>query len=589
MTKNFANKYKDRMPEETVEIIDNFFKSKNYTVEITEIKEPIPNIWWCHLELKYNNTFIAFSNGKGASKAFALASGYSELYERYCNFSSSIPGCKINQHKLFELNLQKNGYRLFPDEVYIQTEDFDQLPVFKYFCESFNDKNNSFMKYLKLTYPEGILSLPFTGFNVKDTINMPFFLSLLADGSTGMAAGNTLEEALTQGLSEICEHYVHQQIYYENRNFYYLDIDNMILPSYLSNYFHKLKELGYQYHVYDFSYLYQVPVIGLLIVDPKKHISYLDLGSAPNFYIALERCCTEVYQGQKVMGEYPKVNMTPIRSAKQLDKALETTLASMPLSEYYPDGLILNSEKIESYNNKIFLDNNDYSNLDLNNYYKTIFNKKNWEVYYRDMSQSEQIKAVKCYVKNIPIMNIIADAGHNTDKDKKINRWNLIFKWEQLMQEYFDIQNINMDLFFEIQDFAQKYDKTPVTFQDCFMTDFFHMPGITPSSKVNFNFDLFYNGILSKNWQLFFNNNENDFQILRFYLTLLLYSKHYTKEEILKISSFYGIEYSEQDLENSTNLTYLLDKLYFNPYYNYYHSEQYSNIIASFIPVVINK
>jgi ribosomal protein S12 methylthiotransferase accessory factor YcaO len=27
-------------------------------------------------------------------------------------------------------------------------------------------------------------------------------------GSSGMAAGNSLEEALTQGCSELCEHYV---------------------------------------------------------------------------------------------------------------------------------------------------------------------------------------------------------------------------------------------------------------------------------------------------------------------------------------------------------------------------------------------
>jgi ribosomal protein S12 methylthiotransferase accessory factor YcaO len=38
---------------------------------------------------------------------------------------------------------------------------------------------------------------------------VPHNLLALCNGSTGLAAGNTIEEALTQGLSEICEHYVH--------------------------------------------------------------------------------------------------------------------------------------------------------------------------------------------------------------------------------------------------------------------------------------------------------------------------------------------------------------------------------------------
>jgi hypothetical protein len=33
------------------------------------------------------------------------------------------------------------------------------------------------------------------------------------------------------------------------------------------NFFNKLENDGYKYYVYDFSYLYEVPVLGLLIVD----------------------------------------------------------------------------------------------------------------------------------------------------------------------------------------------------------------------------------------------------------------------------------------------------------------------------------
>ena len=146
----------------------------------------------------------------------------------------------------------------------------------------------------------------------------------MSDGSSGMAAGNTIEEALTKGLSEICEHDVHQHIYYENRVFYYLDIDNMNLPNYLRHYFNQFNKIGYDFYVYDFSFLYQMPVLGLYMIDPIKHVSYLNLGAAPNFYIALERCCTEMYQGYTILGDSLKDSMLPIKSIN-IHKAIETS------------------------------------------------------------------------------------------------------------------------------------------------------------------------------------------------------------------------------------------------------------------------
>ena len=346
---SFINKYKDKSPEETIDNVKKFFTKKNYVTDVVFLEEPIPNIWWCVIKLKYNDVIIQSANGKGVTKEFALASGYSELYERYCNFCGNILGQKINQTKLFELNLKKNGYRLFPDEKYVNPEDVlkDNLPILKQFCDSINDNENSLIKYLKNSYPEGLLSLPYRGFNTSDTITLPFILSMIANGSSGMAAGNSTEEALTQGLSEICEHYVHYEIYHENRKFYYLDLSKIELSDHLKAYFEKLDSNGYNYYIYDFSYLYQMPVLGLLIVDPQTHVSYLDLGAAPSFNIALERCCTEIYQGHTILGDNHKQNMLPSR-ALALNTVIEQTLTCMPLAQYYPENLILNSEQIDS-------------------------------------------------------------------------------------------------------------------------------------------------------------------------------------------------------------------------------------------------
>lgn len=577
MLTTVQNKYKDNDPKITVDNITNFFISKGYNVKIDTLKEPVPGIYWCHLKLLYNDIVIQTSNGKGVSKEFALASGYSELYERYCTFLGPL-GYPINQKKLFELN-SLNKYKLFPDEKYITMSYIkEKLPILNRACSAINDINNNLNQYL-FENPENLLAFPFVGFNQDDILYVPHNLLALCNGSTGLAAGNTIEEALTQGLSEICEHYVHYQIYCENQTFYYLNLDTIELPQYISHFFNSLKERNYLYYIYDFSYLYQVPVLGLFIVDPLKHVSYLNMAAAPNFTIALERCCTEMYQGHTYLGDNIKQVMLPMQSTN-FNEALDTTLSCLTLTQYYPENLILNSQKIDNYNTNIFLDNNNYSNYDFNNYYKQIFDNKRWQVYYRDYSQSKDIKAIRCYVNNIPIMNVNIDMWEHTTNDVKELNWKIAFKWQKLINDYLNTSVLNENLLLEIITLIQ-LKKEP--FADLFRFDFFAMP------KKNINmeqtFDEFFLMFQNRQWDTILDNNENNIQELRDYLILILYSNFYTKEEISKISQFYNIFYNEEDFQNNKNLIYLLKKIYFEPYWKYYNSEEYSRIIKTLIPL----
>jgi ribosomal protein S12 methylthiotransferase accessory factor YcaO len=100
---NLQNKYKDNTPEATVKNITNFFNSKGYEIEVKKIREPVPGIWWCRVNLKYNGILLTGSNGKGTSKEYALASGHSELYERYCCMLNSIIRSKLNREKLYAI------------------------------------------------------------------------------------------------------------------------------------------------------------------------------------------------------------------------------------------------------------------------------------------------------------------------------------------------------------------------------------------------------------------------------------------------------------------------------------------------------
>ena len=82
---NYINKFKTRKPEETVSCIKKFFQEKNFHIkESSYITEA--DTYYSRIELlDNNNDLILRSNGKGMTESYSKASGYAELYERYCN------------------------------------------------------------------------------------------------------------------------------------------------------------------------------------------------------------------------------------------------------------------------------------------------------------------------------------------------------------------------------------------------------------------------------------------------------------------------------------------------------------------------
>ena len=74
-------------PIETINNVKAFFnKNKNFTLKINEIHHnQESNTYWCIINLYYKNKLYISSNGKGTSELFCLASGFGELFERFCS------------------------------------------------------------------------------------------------------------------------------------------------------------------------------------------------------------------------------------------------------------------------------------------------------------------------------------------------------------------------------------------------------------------------------------------------------------------------------------------------------------------------
>lgn len=253
------------------------------------------------------------TNGKGLRTDYALASAYGELMERIQNrmifkemfyaTSSSINKLKKN-YPVFCQTLRDNGwelkFRYYPDETeyHLHTWSEFEEQIKAYLPQVYNDATKEEIEITKsMEFNHTLLQAPFYNINRQHVVNLPFQLIRLSSGSTGLCAGNTPEEAILQGINEIFERYVLQQIY----------IKQITPPTIPNSYFpnneiiqrldNLKKSQGITYKIKDCSLGKGFPVIGLLLIDTRNNRYSFRLGADANPEIALLRCYTEAFQG----------------------------------------------------------------------------------------------------------------------------------------------------------------------------------------------------------------------------------------------------------------------------------------------------
>lgn len=253
------------------------------------------------------------TNGKGLKTDYALASAYGELMERIQNrmifkdmFYATFPSIeKLQKDYPFFCQMIKDNhweldFRYYPDEIKYDLNSWIELEkqLKKYLPQVYYDTPSNILKDMKsMQFRLSLLQAPFYNVNKQCLENIPFQLIRLSAGSTGLCAGNTPEEAILQGLNEIFERYVLQQIYIKR-------ITPPTIPtSYFSNseIIHRLENLrksqAITYEIKDCSLGRNFPVIGLLLIDTKNNSYSFRLGADANPNIALQRCYTEAFQG----------------------------------------------------------------------------------------------------------------------------------------------------------------------------------------------------------------------------------------------------------------------------------------------------
>ena len=288
---------KECKPEETVKKIKRILKKFKINVTEKEMININNSFYSTRLELK--GIKGVGTNGKGITKEYALASAYAEFMER------------LQSNFLLKSSfLNKEDILIYEDEKYLEYKEF--YNKFSKFINTFS-LNNLVKHNDKYRY--------YTSF--KNIVNnkeedLPIKLINFLTHSNGLCSGNSLEEALVQGICEIFERYCYKKIIFEE-----IKIKNIVIEKIeeysINKQLEELKNMGFGYKIKDCSLGGRFPVVGLLLLkDNKKYL--FTIGSDPDFNIALQRCITEAFQGlkkEKIEAKMKNINNSYEKHKKQ--------------------------------------------------------------------------------------------------------------------------------------------------------------------------------------------------------------------------------------------------------------------------------
>jgi len=361
------NKYKDVNPDRTLfkirriltdlniftyETSWNNFRDFCYSVRV--ILDKLPNVGM---------------NGKSTSRIFALTSAYGELMERIQNKSLLIRKYGL---KPFEFN--------YPDEKELSVEEFKSGK--NYLNHLITDFSDSTLESIIERYKSSRISSPYLNMITSEIRYLPSRFISFACGTNGMCAGNTEEEALVHGLSEIFERYVTREIVINNLELPTIPFSS-IKTTKIVDAMEYLKKCGFTLKIKDCTLGGKYPVVGLIVLNRAKTNFQFRLGSDPVFEIALERCLTEIFQGFSLNNFHKGLlpiewNCSSLNIREKVEKICKDASKAFPSS-------VLFDKKAPIFIDHPFL-NNYKSNKEGLEHFLNLLEKNKLEVYIRNHS-----------------------------------------------------------------------------------------------------------------------------------------------------------------------------------------------------------
>ena len=291
---------KDLPLEQTIANMSGILADLGMKIEIASWRNIVPHVWSLHV--RDTAAHMCFTNGKGATKEAALCSALGEFIERLnCNF--------FYNDQYFGQDIANSEFVHYPNEKWFQPGPEGELPdgILDDHCLTiYNPDGELLGTHLYDTNsgtPErGICCIPYVRHSDGETVYFPSNLIENLYLSNGMSAGNTLQEAQVQCLSEIFERAVKKEII-ENE-IALPDVPESVLAKYpgIVEGIKALEEQGFPVLVKDASLGGQFPVMCVTLMNPKTGGVFASFGAHPSFHVALERSLTELLQGRSFEG-----------------------------------------------------------------------------------------------------------------------------------------------------------------------------------------------------------------------------------------------------------------------------------------------
>ena len=291
---------KDLPLEQTIKNMTGLLADLGMKIEISSWRNIVPNVWSLHIRDAASP--MCFTNGKGATKESALCSALGEFIERLNNNF-------FYNDQFFGTEIANSEFVHYPNEKWFALEDDDALPtgiLDEYCLDIYNPDEELCGSHLIDTNSgnkdRGICAIPYTRQSDGETVYFPSNLIENLFLSNGMSAGNNLQEAHVQCLSEIFERAVKRQII--EQEIVLPDVPMAVLekfPSILAG-IKGLEEQGFPIVVKDASLGGQFPVMCVTLMNPRTGGVFASFGAHPSFEVALERSLTELLQGRSFEG-----------------------------------------------------------------------------------------------------------------------------------------------------------------------------------------------------------------------------------------------------------------------------------------------
>ena len=365
---------KDREPIDTIRINTEYLQSKKIFF-IEEWHENNSGLY--SVSVKIPGTGFSV-NGKGINRELALASAHGEMQERLLNKAFF----RINNDTLYWMSNSCEK-----SEIHVELL-LKKIGVSESKIENLTKQITKSLGKTRALKDDVFIS--FSG----DQIIVPTKVSDFLYGTNGMCAGNSYEEAFTQGLSEILERYVARKLFSGKVLTPDYNYKELAKAEYFDMLINKLENMGISVCVKDFSLGKEIPVLGVIFINQNNQTYFMKMGAHPNLNIALERCFTEFAQGRSNQQMSHMVHIEDVFTSEH-DQLLR----------YFTDGNTSFPIELLKNHGKSTLKSTDAS--DNKGYFqqlKNLIEALNYTIYYQDNS-SEAFQAFRII---IPGMSEIA-------------------------------------------------------------------------------------------------------------------------------------------------------------------------------------